>query len=312
MKYNLYVDFDTVLYRQIKGLQRDYIEVKHEPSGRTKDFKNITEFKGRKKTEVGGWLGDLNKSRDSPFLLKEFEIIPKSEIIVGDSIAQKNVRNYIKELQELPWAKDIKLLIGGDNNFRYSVAKSYKSNRGPKPLRFLNIRKWFIDEFKDITTVCDGAEADDFLSIAGWYYWNKDKENSDFVACHIDKDCNTFPGKHWNYDKRGDIYEVDEFTAHYNLAIQCIVGDGIDGIDSVPKANDCMTLRYPIGKGGIGPVKAKRILKGCKTIKELYKEVEEVYKCYYDKDYKEPLNLTYKLVHLLIEKDRIDDFPFSG
>jgi len=203
------------------------------------------------------------------------------------------------------------MIIGGDNNFRYKIYKDYKANRGPKPLRFEKLREWFLNEFKDEIIVADGCEADDILNIMSWEAWRKDVECSKFCSGYIDKDCNQSGGIKFNYDSN-KFYNITEFEAHHNLAVQILIGDkSTDNIPGVPAVNNCMQDAYPIGLGGFGPVKAKKVLENCKTIKELYKEVEFIYKCYYNEDYKEPLNLTYKLVKLLEKENEIKDFPFQ-
>lgn len=315
-KWNLSLDFDTVLYQKCKGLENNYIEVEYQNNGRKKEFKNVTEFRGNKKVKLGGWLGSVNKKRKKkkqhPFLLKDFTVVHKSRQIAKDEAAKKALDYYVKELKELHWVDTVKLYIDGGGNFRKGIYEYYKSNRGDKPLRFNNIKDWFCDKYKDIIILSEGAEADDYLSEEGWYNWRKYGEDSKFCAGYIDKDCDQWPGYRWNYIKRGEIYLIDEFTAHFNLCIQCIIGDkNTDNIPGVPKVNDCIQERYLVGLGGVGIVKAKRILEGCKTIKELYKEVEETYKCYYGNDYKKPLNLTYKLVKLWENKGEIRDFPFT-
>lgn len=316
-KFNIYYDFDTILYRKIKGLQKDYISVEYQNNGRWKDFKNITEFKGNKKIKIEGWLGDINKERKkkklSPFLLKDFKVENRSKVISSDDKAKESLAKYVDDLKKSEWIENFKLIIGGPKNFRYDVYADYKANRGPKPLRFSTIKDWFCKEYEDLIIISDGCEADDYLSIAAWHHWEKDKtENNTFCAGHIDKDEDQFPGWHYNFDK-DKFYFIDEFTAHYNLCVQCIIGDkSTDNIPSVPKANDCIQNRYPIGIGGIGPKKVQKILHGCDTIEALYREVEEVYKCYYKDEYKEPLTTTYRLVKLLEKKGEFNlEFPFQ-
>ena len=316
-KWRLSLDADTIIYQKVKGLEKTSILVEYQNNGRKKEFKNITEFRGTKKSKLGGWLGEENKRRKKkglvPFLYKDFNFSNKVKQVAQDNVAKKALDYYIKELKELPWVKTIKLNLDGGNNFRRKLYQEYKANRGEKPLRLLEIKDWFCDKYKDIVVLSKGAEADDYLSEEGWYNWRKHGEDSDFCAGYVDKDCDQWPGYRWNYNKRGGIYFIDEFQAHHNLTVQCIIGDkSCDNIPGVPKVNDCIQDRYVIGLGGVGPVKAKRILAGCKTIGELYSEVEETYKCYYGNDYKKHLNLTYKLVKLWEHKDEIKDFPFKG
>lgn len=309
----LTIDADTICYRAAKILQEDYIEVEYKDTNRKKKFKNITEFKGRKRTKIEGWLGDLNKNKEKPFLLQDFNIENKSEVIHPDTIAHKAIKQRIEDLSSLHWVKDIRICLGGSNNFRDLIFSGYKKGRPPKPLRFLDVKKWMIDYYGNKIKLSNNCESDDDVSAMGWFGWKVQQKTGEnpIVMCHIDKDGDQVPGLHYNYDKN-KLYEVSEFDAHKSLAIQCIIGDNCDSIESVPEANKCVQDRYAIGIGGIGPVKARKILEGCITIQDLYREVEELYFCYYKEDYKEPLRMTYRLVKLLEELDQYElDFPWQ-
>ena len=48
------VDADTILYQAALALQENYITVTHKETGWTKEFKNVTTFRGRKKSHDGG------------------------------------------------------------------------------------------------------------------------------------------------------------------------------------------------------------------------------------------------------------------
>ena len=39
-----YTDADTFLFRCVKMMQEDYVEVRHKASGRTMEFRNLTSF----------------------------------------------------------------------------------------------------------------------------------------------------------------------------------------------------------------------------------------------------------------------------
>jgi len=42
------------LYRQAVGLQQNYVTVEYKNNGKEKEFKNLTEFQGRRKTKIEG------------------------------------------------------------------------------------------------------------------------------------------------------------------------------------------------------------------------------------------------------------------
>lgn len=312
-KYTLVVDFDTVLFRYSLALQKDYIEVQYKNNKKIKIFKNITEFKGRKKSEIEGWLGEQNTKRKKPFLLEDFTISPKSKLILDDRIAHKHLHAYIAELQVLPWVKNLKLVLGGENNFRYEVYPEYKANRGAKPIRFKAVKDWFVNEFKDITTIAEGCEADDYNSIMGWYAWNRDGEKSDICSGTIDKDCNQWPGWHWNYDKRTpEPYFITEFEAAHSLASQLLLGDSTDNIKGCGGVTQEMSEKYSIGVGGLGKSKANKILSNCESVEALFKAVEDCYMMYYQDEWKQALSIQYKLVKLMDKMCEIPEYNFKG
>ena len=86
-------------------------------------------------------------------------------------------------------------------------------------------------------------EADDLVSI-----WAHESRNHDeqYVICGIDKDLLQIPGNHYNYGKDSWKF-VDDDAAHYNLMLQCLIGDNSDNIPGIK---------------GVGPKKAEKILKG--------------------------------------------------
>src|SRR5690606_19592803 len=123
-------------------------------------------------------------------------------------------------------------------NFRKTICKEYKNNRGERPEW---VKKWepyirqrLIDKWRFV--VCDSIEAEDALSISSEYY--KDKTN--LVYCHIDKDLNYLEGNHFNYSKHAFWYsdkigyiENKQGLKGKGLKFyygQLICGDSTDGI----------------------------------------------------------------------------------
>ena len=74
------------------------------------------------------------------------------------------------------------------------------------------------------------------------------------ILVSIDKDLDTVPGWHYNYDKKITYFVTPE-EASYNFYYQLLVGDSSDNIK---------------GAVGVGPAKAKKILSECKTELEMY------------------------------------------
>lgn len=149
----------------------------------------------------------------------------------------------------------------GPNNFRYDVAKTvpYKGNRKDmKRPKHLDALKEHLKRLGAVETV--GIEADDAVAILNA------QEPDKYIMVHVDKDLNQLPGWHYNPNKC-EKYFVDQEEADRNFWIQMLMGDRVDNIPGV---------------AGIGPVKAKKALKECKT----YEEMEAaVLKIYNDKEY---------------------------
>ena len=64
-----------------------------------------------------------------------------------------------------------------------------------------------------------------------WAYEARELEIP-YVICGIDKDLKQIPGNHYNYNKKVHDF-VDDDTAHYNLMLQCLIGDSSDNIPGI-------------------------------------------------------------------------------
>jgi DNA polymerase-1 len=58
-------------------------------------------------------------------------------------------------------------------------------------------------------------------------------EPTKWVICHIDKDLDQAPGKHYNYSKQKNYY-ISEQEAEYKFYEQVLVGDTSDGYKGCP------------------------------------------------------------------------------
>ncbi len=142
---------------------------------------------------------------------------------------------------------DYKAYITGSNNFRDSIAVTapYKGNRVglKKPVHYQAIRHHLQRLGAELV---EGQEADDAVAIeatktGGW-------------IVSIDKDLDQVAGWHYNFVKHEEYYVTEEEGLR-NLFTQVLTGDRIDNI---------------IGLKGIGPKKAEKLLKDCKTEREYY------------------------------------------
>jgi len=152
---------------------------------------------------------------------------------------------------------EVRVVLSGTSNFRYEVAtiKPYKGNRdkAEKPVHAPAIRNWLKRNFD--TVVTDHEEADDYLG-----YTQCAAGPDESVIVSIDKDLKMIPGLHYDFLKSHwteiTLAKADEF-----FWTQMLTGDSTDNIPGVP---------------GIGPVRAKALLKGVPK-KERYGVVRASY-----------------------------------
>ena len=148
-------------------------------------------------------------------------------------------------------------VLTGSGNFRYDNPLGYKTHRKDlrKPTALDEIRTYILKNYECYTA--EGMEADDYV------VYKKTVEPEEWFLCAIDKDVlYQTVGDHYNYGN--DEYLTISPRKALNFEYyQCLVGDTSDGYKGCP---------------GIGPVKAKAILKECKDEQEIWASVVEAYK----------------------------------
>ena len=157
----------------------------------------------------------------------------------------------VREVLEALGAEDYVVALTSSDNFRNDVAASYKSNRRnkPKPIALGSLRSYV--EATHATVVEPRLEADDVLGILATtprYPETLEQPASPpgpGVICSTDKDLQTVPGLHFNWDKPEGVVEVSPAEADAAFLVQSLTGDATDGFGGIR---------------GVGPVKAKRIL----------------------------------------------------
>jgi hypothetical protein len=148
--------------------------------------------------------------------------------------------------------------LTGKKNFRNDIAITapYKGNRkAAKPVHYQLLRDYMQSAWDFI--MIEDQEADDAIGIAAY-----EMQPGEYCICSIDKDLDMLRGDHYNFVK-DEHYHITEEQGIKNFYKQILVGDRVDNI---------------IGIKGIGPVKAERLLKECKTEKEMYLAILEAYK----------------------------------
>lgn len=151
---------------------------------------------------------------------------------------------------------DYKAYITGKGNYRNEIAvtQPYKGNRKDmkKPKHYEALRDHLV---RLGAVVTEGIEADDAVGIEAA------KMQDTCWIVHQDKDLDQLPGWHYNPVKL-EKYHVRDFDGLHSFYTQLLVGDRTDHIKGLWK---------------VGPVKAEKYLKGCKTEQELYEACVRAY-----------------------------------
>ncbi len=320
-KFYTVFDFDTPLFASSTVLGERYIIAKHLSSGQEKEFKNITEFKGKGRTPetLGGWLKEQNLERGTDFKAHDFEIIQKERRnSVPFSKAQEFVVSSAEAVRSKEWCSQIRFVISGRGNYRKKLNPLYKVNRPSKPLMYKKLREWFIEEYKDEVIIADGCEADDILSIFGYHGYNKalesgNYEDNNICLVYIDKDLLQIPGWKWNFKSKKEHPDWQtESKAAKSFWGQMIIGDLTDNIVGLEGVTKEVRDKYHLkGKlGTIGKSGASIILSDCKTKEDMEKKVLYLYNNYFCDMYKEKFQMAYQMLKLQDKKGVIPKYEF--
>lgn len=276
----LNVEGDEILYRGAFATEKQCYKLITK-NGQTRDFGN-----NYTKTQI------LNK-------IKQIGI--KDYILTGYKQVEplEHTLHIIKRtLIKLQQIGEVKLWLSPSDgsNYRFGIVETpgprglgYKAGRPPRPIHYLAIRSYLINKWgaKEI----QGFEADDAL---GMY------QNENSVAVHIDKDINMIVGKHYNWVK-SERYIVEEGIGKLPIDgnrglgkaffwFQMLTGDNTDNIPGIPK---------------IGPVKAYKLLKDCKTEEEMFDIVREQYYNTYKEKSNEVLIEIANLLYIVDNENRL-------
>lgn len=261
------------------------VEVKNEETGETEKvkepFKTRSDFWGRSKKTIGGWLQEANKNSKNPatredFLVEDVQTPDKLENVLHS--AKSVVLTALKGLK----TDNYVAVIGEGDSFRVglSTLMEYKGNRKnlAKPVYLNDVSEYLKSRFK--AEVVSGIEADDKLVMLAY-------ANKDMVIVGEDKDYRGQPVKFYDVNNpdegviNGDCFgelRVKEMKSGKKITgfgrifmyWQIITGDSSDNY----KANCMSDVQWADMSG-------YEALKDCKDDKEALEVVVNTFKLLY-------------------------------
>ena len=206
----------------------------------------------------------------------------------SDVTLKKAQSYYSKEIENIEWdtgAKEVKVALKGNGNFRYDVAEDYKGQRKLKeqeedPHPEVTKRRGELNEYAYSLGhfASDNCEADDVVSI-----WAQEALDAgvNFVIAHIDKDIDMVEGWHYNFTKK-TLYYISPDEGWYKMCIQMLTGDSTDNIKGIK---------------GIGPKKAAKLLADVPRA-DMLETVREAWRLAYPDDWHDKLEVCWNLLYM--------------
>ena len=276
------IDADVIAYKAAAANEKRTIVATHVASGRKKEFKNRTEFKG---------FLDGTKFGLEDFVLQDIQT-PESL-----SFALHTVKCMTETICNGVGTRNYQLVLSGKENFRLSIPlpKQYKSGRDDniRPIQLSEVRDYML-KFQGAVLAPEGVEADDDLASRKWkgYKDAQAGKKVKVVACTIDKDDLGCMGWSYNWDKMTTPLYIDGLgelhmegtkvkgTGRIWLYCQSVYGDPVDTYKPVDIANQLAT-KNNTKKVMFGDKMAYNLLKDCKTDKQCWEAIYNQYLAWY-------------------------------
>lgn len=211
-------------------------------------------------------------------------------------IAKYYADRLIDDIVAATKASSFEMFLTGETNFRYQIYFEYKANRlnVPRPRHLKEVQQYLVDRYKAKFSV--GNEADDEMGIA-----QCSSELGTTCIVSIDKDLLMIPGKHFQWEIRGNSggkpwvkearhIEVTPLEGARWFYSQCLQGDPADNIKGCP---------------GVGKVGAAAMLADCTTEEEMFNTVREAY------DHDEAFLMNAQVLWIWRKENDLWEFPIG-
>lgn len=272
------VDLDAFKYAAAYVGEKRSIRATHKTEDWSQEYKSRTAFYGHWKKKAGGALAELNKERDSPWLVDEFDI---EDITVPEPI--QNVLHTAKVMVDdillQSGAKTYEMYMGKGESFRVELSTllKYKGNRENtvKPYHLDEVSNYLERRYK--AELISGLEADDVVNIRCYRQPNHFAigEDKDYWGCPVNYlDINRTHRGIVNCNKLGHLFKDDKKAVRgegrIHLYYQVISEDTVDNY----KANCFSDVEW-------ASVSAYNTLVDCKTDKECFEAMVATFKHLY-------------------------------
>lgn len=292
------VDMDLYKYHAAAAGEKRSVLITNKTTGKGREFKTRTDFYGDWRKKVGGALAKMNTGREDQLTWEDYiyEDIQRPEPI-------ENVLHTAKVMVEkdlkLSGAKSYKVFLGEGESFRVGLSTllQYKDREALiKPVLLEEVTEYLRKKF-DAEVVTD-IECDDAVVMA---CHKQPKhfaliEDKDFWGCGINVwdrnqqdrgivDCNKFG--HLFLDAKGKVRGEGRIHMYFQMCSE-------DNTDNY-KANCFSDVKWAAKS-------AYKALVGCKTDKEAWEKMKEVFTTLYPDEKtvmgwrNEPINITWDYV----------------
>lgn len=272
------VDLDAFKYAAAYVGEKRTIVATHKTEGWSKPYKNRTEFYGHWKKKAGGDLKEINKGRDSPYLVEEFDIQDVQTPEPIDFVLY-TAKQMVDKALIASNAKSYEAYLGEGESFRVELSTlvKYKGEREKtiKPLHLPAVTEYLKNKYK--AEVIRGIEADDMINIRCYKQPNHFAiiEDKDAWGCPINVfdinrqergivNCNKLG--HLFLDKKGDVRGEGRMHFYWQMISE-------DTVDCY-KANCFSDIEW-------GKVSAYNTLVDCKTDSECWQAMVDTFKYLY-------------------------------
>ena len=270
------IDADTLCVSSAAQVQKNTLEVIHKATGKSKEFKNITELKSVMKAK-----GTLDQ-------LDTLEIKTKVEVEPVE-FALSSVKRKLERINDAIQADKTIIVVGGKATYRQALPlpSPYKNNRSEKPVHLAACKEYLVKHKG--AYVVNGIEADDETTILSEEY---KKDGWEVFLSSPDHDSFQMHGiTLFNYKEDDPIKATIDLDGHWFDVIKKgtynkSVGSGVGYLAGAMLYGDPTDTYNPTEIVGIryGMMAAKKDLASCKEPKDFLSVVKEKYQEWYPND----------------------------